>query len=326
MAITFSSDPADFVKKRKVTNQGTKRGEDTYTLPPNPELPILKPLSKPRTDVTVEVEARRNRQREHMDNKARARLGRDIEPASVSIGHVAVRQNTLASDARTVVARQLRADPAEIAWSSTVNLATASQVLDMAKKASMAKDPIGEWRRVVGNMQPRIQSPTREVPREMHIRPGSESNHRMVSLGFHKKDSKNEAASEWISKAVAGTLPNRQTRCAVTGRSLIREKMVRGQRVWFVDSPIGGMDGTTAKNVVAAAAVTAGAAAGMMVGEQPRIVHELAQNASEWLSLAIASEHPIFAAVAQQLLSENAAEAPSAEVWQRVGQLLQPSA
>jgi hypothetical protein len=128
-----------------------------------------------------------------------------------------------------------------------------------------------------------------------------------------------------MKMAEENRLPGRSTRCSLTGRSLVIKTSYFGRRSWYVAPTFDGMSVEAAQQVASAAAIRAGLVRGVVRGTPPPLVDHLRNNAQDWLSLVIATRHPVFYTVAAQLVKmggESLAFSDDAEhnrsEWQRL--------
>lgn len=248
------------------------------------------------------VTERRDAQKARRDEAARKRLAANPVTLLEELSAIKVRPERPSTQEQRIVAEIMRAAPQELNWSHNLYTMPAFQILDIARRCREADDPVMAWNLNVRLHEPSYPSPMRYADRTMWEDPAHPSTHKIGTLGFAMKRSRNAEIEEWMRLAEANMLPNRSTRCALTGRSLVIKTNYFGRRSWSLAPTFQDMSMEAAQQVASAAAIQAGLVRGFVRGTPPPMVERLRNNAQDWLGLVIATRHPIFYSVAARLM------------------------
>lgn len=314
MPITFSAD-FDYKSLRHVSVRSNKNREMELSPMPtaeeaarwiNPELRFCSKASCWSPVYDDGVTERRDAEKARRDQSARKRLA--VNPITLleELSAIKVRPERPSTSEQRVIAEIVRAAPQELHWSGNLYTMTAAKLLDIASRCREALDPVFAWNLNVKLHEPRVPSPTRFAPRTCWNESDRDSKHNMRTLGFVSKSSQNAMVTEWMRAAEENRLPGRSTRCVLTGKSLVIKTSYFGRRSWQLAPTFQGMSVEAAQQVASAAAIQAGLVRGMVRGTPPPLVDHLRHNAQDWLGLVIATRHPVFYAMAAQLVNMGA--------------------
>lgn len=314
MPITFAAD-FDYGTIRHVTVRSRKNRE--LDLPPMPTPEEVEKWKnrelrfgtmnmgwKPNYDDGVD--ARREAEKKRRDEAARKRLMKDPVTFLDDLAAMKVRQDRPVTSDQKIVADVVKTNPQVLKWSHTVSTLSASEVMAIARRCSEAMDPGFSWNLNVRLMEPRYPSPMLYGKPSFYTEPARASSHIMSTPGFRAKQNNHEMISEWMRAAEENRLPGRSTRCALTGRTLVQKTNYFGRRSWKLAPAFHGMSVEAAQQVASAAAIQAGLVRGVVRGTPPPMVERLRHNAQDWLSLVIATGHPVFYSVAMHLIRSGA--------------------
>jgi hypothetical protein len=252
------------------------------------------------------VDARRDAEKKRRDEAARKRLERKPVTFLEEFSALKVRSDRPVTSDQRIVAEVVKTDPQILKWSHTISTLPASEVIGIARRCSEAVDPTFSWNLNVRLLEPRYPAAMLHGRPSTYLDPTRASAHTISSLGFQPKRSNNAMISEWMRAAEEDRLEGRSTKCALTGRSLVIRTNYFGRRSWKLAPAFHGMSVEAAQQVASAAAIQVGLVRGVVRGTPPPMVEQLRKNAQDWLSLVIATGHPIFYTVAMHLIRSGA--------------------
>jgi hypothetical protein len=309
MPITFASD-FDYSSMRHVSVRSKRKRE--LALPPLPtkddvsmwetrEIRVGRKLSW-RPNYDDGVEARRDTEKAVLDQAARMRVQKNPTTTIDKLSSLSVRSSRQTSSVQRIVADIVRAAPSELNWSGHLYSLPASRLLAFAKQAALAVDSVSAWNLLIRLSEPTFPSPFRIGTSSMWKDPCRPSMHKMQTLGMHLRKDTNALTSAWMQAAENGTLVGRRTRCELTGKSLVIKTNYFGRKTWSLAPAFHGMSAEAAQQVASAAAIKAGLVRGVVRGVTPPLVEHLRNNTADWFGLVLATRHPVFYAVASQLV------------------------
>ncbi len=246
------------------------------------------------------VEQRRNEEKARRDREARLRIS--MEPATPNqalandLHQVPVRGTKTTTAAQRVVGSILRKNPELLNWSCYMDDMRGSAVVAIARRCANTPDPVLAWNVNVTIANPRVSTPSRYISQPAYIAPGTEAKGGSMTL-FAPKKSDKQMIDAWMKAAELDVLPNRSTKCAATGRSLV----VKDRHGWRIEKTVDGISVEVAQQIAIAAAIKAGLARGIVRGTPPALVESLVEDPKAWLSLVIATQHPLFYSLAMKI-------------------------
>jgi hypothetical protein len=134
---------------------------------------------------------------------------------------------------------------------------------------------------------------------------------------FTPKRSNKEMIDAWMKAAELDILPNRSTKCAATGQSLV----VKDRSGWRIERTVGGIGVEVAQQIAVAAAIKAGLARGIVRGTPPALVSTLVEDPKAWLSLVIATQHPLFYTLAMKISQMPLEQQEPAALWRSFAEM-----
>ena len=206
------------------------------------------------------------------------------------------------SSQRRFVAAMLSSDPQDLIWNRLVSTISKSGLIVLIRQCQSRSLPGFAWNQAMREMEPRAIRNMRYVNNECWRDPNAPE-WTIGSPGFLAKTPvfSREETDAWMSQAEAHELPDRITRCVLSGESLIERKGGRF-RSWRIAPNWQGMGLQKAREAVVWAAIEAGIVAGTRVGIPPVPVVALAKDGAAWAGLAVATKHPKFKEIARFLL------------------------
>ncbi len=326
MPITFSTEIDQ--KSIRHVNTRSKRNREVELEPlptaadvarwNNNPLPQFPPLYQP--NYNDGVEDRRNAEKARRDAEARKRIS--TEPATpnaafandLQVTHVRGTKTTTAG--QRAVAQILKKNAELLNWSCYMDDMSGPTVAAIARRCAHAPDPVLAWNVNVSLAHRRTPTAVSFQVQPAYRAPGTEVKGHSVALFTPKKNNK-EMVDAWMKAAELDILPHRSTKCAATGRSLV----VRDEHGWRIERSVNGIGLEVAQQIAVAAAIKAGFARGFVRGSPPALVGSLVEDPQAWLSLVIATQHPLFYSLAMKISQKALQPAEPTVMWRNFAEI-----
>lgn len=211
------------------------------------------------------------------------------------------------------LAEWLGCDPHDIRWDALTDTLfvydedgtrrVTPELCKLVQECRKAASPELAWNQKIREMEPSTIGGIRYGVPGMFVDP-NRPQHGVMGLSYPSRPgAANEAEIlKFMLAAEQHELPDRVTKCAYSGESLVDRGRRGGKNYWRIKPNWQGMSLHMARMAVSYAAVLAGVAEGKLMGEPPKVVHELARDGDAWAALAVATNHPDFKDVAKFLM------------------------